>query len=161
MVLAAFCVTLASGTVTTFKTGPFTGSVDLGVPCNDINISKPVQRELLSGNSYTDYLLTVCGDVIEFVRYDASITNPNEDFGADIKSDLLEVGADKDTISVFKQKIDGNPGAVGSGYIPKHDKKLCEATFWVSSRTIGHIGVWRNETMMISALKIIHLTETA
>jgi hypothetical protein len=32
VILAALCVTLASGTVTTFKKGPFCVSVDLGVP---------------------------------------------------------------------------------------------------------------------------------
>jgi hypothetical protein len=47
---AVFCVILASGTVTTFKTGPFTGSVDLGIPCNDTNIKEPEQTETLSEN---------------------------------------------------------------------------------------------------------------
>jgi hypothetical protein len=32
VVLALFCVTLASGTVTTFKTGPFTGSISYESP---------------------------------------------------------------------------------------------------------------------------------
>ena len=59
--LAAFCVTLASGTATTFKTGPFSISVDLGVPCNDTNISKPAQSEWLNGNRYIDYNTSTCG----------------------------------------------------------------------------------------------------
>ena len=55
MALAVFCITLAYGTVTTFKTGPFSVSVDLGVPCNDTNISKPAQSEWLNGNKDIDY----------------------------------------------------------------------------------------------------------
>jgi len=39
VILAAYCVTLASGEVTTFKTGPFTVSVDLDMPCNDMKNS--------------------------------------------------------------------------------------------------------------------------
>lgn len=68
--LTAFCVTLASGTVTTFKTGPFTGSIDLGVPCNDVNMSKPVSSELLSGDKYTNYDVNMCNVNLRFKRFD-------------------------------------------------------------------------------------------
>jgi hypothetical protein len=160
--LTVFCVTLASGTVTTFKTGPFTGSIDLGVPCNDLNISKPVQAERLNGYSYTEYVLTACGVIIDFVRYDAPVFASNENLPTTgITSDLLRWGADKDTISVFERKIDGKPGEVGSGYVPKYNLNCYEAGFLESTRTNVNLFLWGNETMMISALKTIHVTESA
>lgn len=74
LVLVVGFVTLSSGTVTTFKTGPFTGSVDLGTSCNDTNISKPVQDELLSGQSYTRYIVLMCGVTIELNKFDIDLT---------------------------------------------------------------------------------------
>jgi hypothetical protein len=34
--------------------------------------------------------------------------------------DLVNAGAEKETIRGVERKIDGKPGAVGSGYVPKY-----------------------------------------
>jgi len=82
MALTAFCVTLASSSVTTFKTGPFTGSVDLGMPCNDINIIKPVLIEALdSTNNDTEYDIYMCGLGISVIRNDKHKYDPTSPFG--------------------------------------------------------------------------------
>jgi hypothetical protein len=151
----------ASDTTTKFKTGPFTVSVDLGMQCNDINISKPAPNELLSGDSYTSYSATGCNALIEFIRLD-TLPNWSADFPTDsVRSELLKRGADKDTISLYDRTIDDKSGAVGSGYLPKSEKNLYIAGFYVSPKSVCWIHIYSNETKMISALKTIHVTEAA
>jgi len=162
VILASFSIAVASSnTSNTFKTGPFTVSVNLGMPCNDINISKPDQVETLSGDSYTDYTINACQCIIYFLRYDTP-QNWRDDFGTDVIQEvLIKAGADRDTINVYDRTIDGKSGAVGSGYIPKNDNQLYYAGFFVSPKSLGYIYIWDNQTEMISALKTIHVTENA
>ena len=106
---APFCAS-ASDTITKFQTGPFTGSFDLGMPCNDLNISKPAQIERISGESYTDYILNACEVQIRLRRFDVPVFNSPEHLGTanmkrhNIEGDLLINGADQDTINVFEMK---------------------------------------------------------
>ena len=160
VVLAAFCVTLASGT--TFKTGPFTGSVDLGMPCNHTNISKPVSSETLGGAGYSNYIATICTATIAITRYDNDTFNLTTPFGtSSVTRNLLKIGADKDTLDVYDREINSQSGAVGSGYISKSDLTLYTAGFYVSPKSVCWIYLTGNQTEMISALKTIHVTEAA
>jgi len=160
-----FSIASASDTTTKFKTGPFSVSVDLGMPCNDTNISKPVSSEDLGGNSYTDYDTNLCNAEI-WIRQWGKDTTQSFDLispfsTSDINSGLLGRGADKDTITIFARKIDGKPAAAGKGYVSKFDKWRYIAGFHISSKSYCYIWVWGNETTMISALKTIHVTEAA
>ena len=158
--LAVFCITLAYGTVTTFKTGPFSVSVDLGIPCNDTNISNPAQSEWLNGNRHIDYNMSACGVSIFLTTTDNANNDVNNDFDTGItKNDLLKLGADKETINVSERKINGWPGALGSGYVSKYGLTIYEADFYVNPKTVGHILLDNNETEIVSALKTIHVTE--
>jgi hypothetical protein len=162
VVLTAFCVTLASGTVTTFKTGPFTVSVDLGELCTDINISKPIPSESIGGDTYTLYKMSGCEVALQIKRYDNLDFDTTSAFGAEgVTKDLLYAGADKDAISIFNREINGMPGAVGSAYIPNSKSTFYTARYYVSPKSLGYIYVQDNETKMISALKTIHVTENA
>jgi hypothetical protein len=162
VIAAAFCVTLASGTVTTFKTGPFTGSVDLGMSCNDNNISKPVHAEEISGESYTDYSMIICDALIELRMYDkATVYSDTNSFVSGVTSTLLRHGADKDSVNVYSREINSKPGAVGSGYLTKYGSTEYDAGFYVSPKSYCYIYIMNNETQMVSALKTIHLTEAA
>jgi hypothetical protein len=163
VIAAVFCVTLASGTVNTFKTGPFTGNVDLGMPCDDINISKPVQAEEISGESYTDYNVIMCDALISIRRYDKPTVYPDVNpFVSGVTSTLLSHGADKDTVMVYPREINSKSGAVGSGYFPKYGSTEYDAGFYVSPpKSYCYIYIMDNETRMISALKTIHITEAA
>jgi hypothetical protein len=162
VVLATFCVTLASGTITTFKTGPFTGSVDLGMPCNHTNISKPVSSEDLGGAGYTNYIATICTATIAITRYDKDIFNLTTPFGtSSVNRNLLKFGADKDTIKVYDREINSQSGAVGSGYISKSGLTLYAAGSYVSPKSVCRIYLTGNQTEMISILKTIHVTEAA
>ena len=155
-----FSIASASDTTTKFQTGPFTVSVDLGTSCNDTNISKPVSSENLGGDSYTDYRANLCGVDIGFRRWDKDTIDLTSAFPTSkINTALLESGVDKDTIDLYSCTIDGKPGAVGKGYAPKLDKMDYAAAFHVSRKSFCYIYVWDNETMMISALKSIHITE--
>jgi len=157
----SFCAS-ASDTTTKFQTGPFIVSIDLGESCSDLNISEPVQKERLTGDSYTNYDVKLCGVSLFFVQNAESGLDVSSPFGTAIANDLLiQTGADKDTIKVFERQINSLPGAVGSGYIPKLEGTFYVADFYISSRSTGHIYVWDNETKMISALKTIHVTEVA
>lgn len=155
-----FCVS-ASDTTTKFKTGPFMGSVDLGMICNDLNISKPMQGERLSGESYTNYHLKMCGTSISLTRLDEDIFNSTQTFSSSVTESLLLSGADKDTVLVYDRKINSKTGAVGRGYVPKRDSILFVAYFNVSPKTRGFIAIWDNETEMKSILKTIKVTEAA
>jgi hypothetical protein len=53
------------------------------------------------------------------------------------------------------------PGAVGSAYIPKSGKTFYTARYYASPKSLGYIYIIDNETMMISALKTIKVTEAA
>lgn len=154
----SYCAS-ASDTTTKFQTGPFTGSYDLGMPCNDLNISEPVQGEMLSGAIYTAYVLNGGGVTISITKYDAPISTSNENFGFSVRSNLLDLGADKDTINVIDRKIDNKPGAVGYGYLPRYDSKLYDGGFYVSANSVAHIFIWGDETKMTSVIKTIHVTE--
>jgi hypothetical protein len=160
--MASFCVS-ASDTTTKFQTGPFTVSVDLGVPCTDVNISKPVSSEDLGGNSYTDYDTHMCKAQIWIRQWDKEARHSfdlNEAiFKSPVKIDLIRLGVDKDTIMLYDRTIDGRPGVAGRGYVPKSDELLCIAALPISTKSYCYIRVWGNETMMISALKTIHVTE--
>jgi hypothetical protein len=161
--MTPFCVS-ASDTTTTFQTGPFRGNIDLGVPCAKLDIREPIQSELLTGERFTDYKINLCNGslvVLMFKKYDSLGFVFAGDYGTDsIQSNLLRLGADKDTITVFERKIDGKPGAVGSGYVPERGFDVYLAGFFASSDTIGQI-MANNYTVMISALKTIHVTENA
>lgn len=101
--------------------GPLAVSMDLGVPCNDVNINKPVSG-VRSGESYTEYNAIVCGNYVASMRYDSPIIDLNQSFGtSSVRRSLLEdIGAAENTISVDEREIDGKPGAVVSGYVPKY-----------------------------------------
>jgi hypothetical protein len=159
---AALCVSLVSGTVNTFKTGPFNGSVDLGIPCNDTNISKPVSSEDLGGEGYIDYHAKVCKADIEIVRYDKDRFDLTSAIPNDaINIALIQSGADKDTIALYDRTIDGKYGAAGSGYLPKTDTMVYFGAFDISAKSVCIFFILDNETMMISALKTIHVNEAA
>ncbi len=159
--LLCFSTASASNNVTAFKTGPFNVSVDLGGPCDNVNISKPVVSHTLSGQSYTDYAATACGVYFEFVKYDNPIITPDKDYASDVKNSLLSVGADTNSVQTTARQIDGKPGAIGAGYVPKTGLTPYLAAFYVSSDTIGHIAAINNQNEIIYALKTIHITETA
>ncbi len=163
VVLASiFSIASASDTTTKFKTGPFMVSVDLGMPCNDTNISKPVSSEDLGGAGYTKYDTRVCGLMISILRADKDKYDLTSSFGTStISPGLTKSGADKGTIALYDRTIDGKSGAVGSGYVPKSDENLYCAGFYVSPKSFCYIYVWGNETMMISTLKTIHIMEAA
>jgi hypothetical protein len=154
----------ASDTTTTFQTGPFSGSIDLGVPCDKLDIRAPIQSELLTGERFTDYKISLCNGslvILTFKKYDPLGFVFAGDYGTDsIQSDLLRLGTDKDTITVFERKIDGKPGAVGSGYVPERGFDVYLAGFFASSDTTCNI-MANNYTVMISALKTIKATEAA
>jgi len=160
-----FSIASASSTSNTFKTGPFTVSVDLGTPCNDTNISKPVSSEDLGGNSYTDYDTNLCNAEIWIRQWGKNTTHSFDLISpfstSDINIALMSRGADKDTIELYSRTIDGKPGAAGKGYVPKSDKWRFIAGFYISSKSYCYLYVSGNETKMISALKSIHITEAA
>jgi hypothetical protein len=160
IVLMADVCASASDTTAKFQIGPLAVSMDLGVPCNDVNINKPVSG-VRSGESYTEYNAIVCGNYVAFMRYDSPIIDLNQSFGtSSVRRSLLEdIGAAENTISVDEREIDGKPGAVGSGYVPKYHMTAYFASFNVSSRTVGHIGVYGNQTQMTSILKTLKVTE--
>jgi hypothetical protein len=160
VVMTSLCV-FASDTATTFKTGPFTGSIDLGMLCNDINASKPVQTETLGGDSYTRYVVMICGVEIDLTRYDKDTFESTTTWDDGVASTLVGSGADKDTIAVYDREINSKPGAVGKGYVPKFEGTLYTAGFYVSPKTKCYITIWDNETKMISAIKSIHIAEAA
>jgi hypothetical protein len=157
LLLPSFCVAETSNTAAKFHTGPFTVSVDPGAPCNNVTISKPISGEL-SGLNYTGYVISACG-IISILRCDTPGIILNTNYTDITRSNLMGMGADEDTIIVFERKVNGKPGAFGSGYLPKYDARLYLADFAVSNWTMGHIIVWNNETLMISMLKTIHITE--
>ena len=143
-----------------FETGPFAVSVDLGMHCSDININEPAKSEHISGYSYTRYSNEICRAFINFIQYESPFDYFKGNYEEEtIKSDLISLGADKDTIYIYERIIDSKPGAVGSGYIPKYDSNFYEAGFYVSPRTVCHILVWENESQMLSILKTIRVTE--
>jgi len=159
--MASFCVS-ASDTTTKFQTGPFTVSVDLGELCNDINISKPVQSELISGETYTYYEVNCCRVLLQIDRFDKDTFDLTEPFDTSlIKNVLSRFGVDKDTIEVYAREINSQSGVVGEGYLPESDATLYTADFYVSPKSRCFIYVWDNETEMISILKTIHITEAA
>jgi hypothetical protein len=159
--MASFCVS-ASDTTTKFKTGPFTGSVDLGVPCNDTNIIEPRQGETLSGDNYTEYVILMCGVSIILTRYDKDLFDLTTAYGtSDATRNLINSGADKDTIVVYDREINSKSGAVGSGYVPRVGAIEYMAFFNISPKSKGYIFIWGNQTAVISALKTIHVTENA
>jgi hypothetical protein len=158
VLMASSCVS-ASNTTTKFQTGPFSVSIDLGESCNDINISEPAHNEWLDGTAYTSYIVELCGALVSFTTTDNTNNDLNTPFGTDsISHDLIELGADKDTISVYNREINGMPGAVGSGYMPKYGTNAYSASYYVSKDTVGHIFVWGNESKIKTALKTIHVT---
>jgi hypothetical protein len=161
VVLASICnIASASNTTTKFQTGPFNVTVDLGVPCNDTNISKPVSSEDLGGNSYTDYDTHLCKAQIWIRQWDKDRLDMTSDFSTSGITDYFaKNGADKDTIRLYSRTIDGKPGAAGMGYLPKFDKVQYIAGFYISAKSYCYIYILDNETMMISALKTIHITE--
>lgn len=161
VVMTSFCVS-ATDTTTKFQTGPFSVSVDLGMPCSDINISQPVKTESLSGSTFTQYSVNCCGVLFEMENYDKDtfdITSAFDTVG--ILKDLLSLGADKDAISTYQREISGMPGAVGSAYVPKYAKTVYAARYYASPKSLGYIYAIGNETEMISILKTIHVTEAA
>lgn len=159
--MTSMCVS-ASDTTTKFKTGSFTVSVDLGESCNDIDISEPSNGEWLDGTAYTNYIAMLCGSMVSFVTTDNADYDLTGSYGTEsTRSNLITMGADKDTINVYNRKIDGIPGAVGSGYISEKGYTMYMANYYVSTDTTGLIVVRDNQTKMISALKTIHVTEAA
>lgn len=157
--VASFCVS-ASDTTTKFQTGPFTVSVDLGVPCNDVNISKPASTESLGGESYTVYDTSACGVEIWIKRCNKDTFTTAFPTAA-INAVLVQDGADKDTIALYDRTIDGKSGAAGSGYVPKFEKTIYLGAFAISAKSLCYITIWDNQTMMVSALKTIHVKEAA
>jgi hypothetical protein len=167
VVLTVFCVTLASSSVTTFKTGPFNVSVDLGISCNDINILKPEKSEMPGGISNTNYQVNMFGNSVSIIltrsdknAYDITKAGTSAMTSA-ITSAFLKGGADKDTLHVTDREIDSKPGIVGSGYLPQFGSTMYTGVFFTSPKSKCTIGVMGNQTMMASALKTIHVTEAA
>jgi len=153
-------------TTTKVETGPFKGSVDLGETCNDIKIWEPVQAETLDGNTYTDYTIKACDVILAFSKADNAFFDLENAFvtssiTSTVNKELIELGADKDTIQVFKREIDDKPGAVGSGYVPKTGVTIYLAAYFVSPKSVVRIIVRNNQNKMTMALKTINVTETA
>lgn len=159
--MVSFCVS-ASDTTTKIQTGPFNITFDIGKPCDDVRYYTPEHTETIYGLNYTEYVMNACGIIIDLKRYDTEINSAldHELYGLAVKSDLISMGADKDAILTFDRLIDGKPGAVGSGYVPKDDMTSYRAGFHASNKTVCIIWVWENETKMVSTLKTIHITET-
>ena len=159
--MTPFCVS-ASDTTTKFQTGPFTVTVDLGVPCTDVNISKPESSELLSGDKYTDYDVNMCNVYLSFTRYDKPLLDVTSVMAKEgVERTLMMNGCDKDVISLNSREINKMPGIVGEGYNSELGRTLYMARYYISSYTFGDIQIWDNETRMISVLKTIHVTEAA
>ena len=160
--LVASCITLTSGAITTFKAGPFNVSVDIGMPCNDINIKEPTRTETISGNSFTDYYVIICDVALELIRYDEDVFQRNTPFSPDaVRNMILTAGASEDTILVYPREINSKSIAVGSGYIPKYDETVYTAGFIISPKSLCYIYVFGNGTKMVSAMKSIRITEAA
>lgn len=161
VVLATFCGDgIASGTVATFKTGPFNGSIDLGVPCNDIDISKPIQRQTITGENYTYYSVKICGIAIGLSRVDKDKLNfTNQYPTSDLSRYLTLSGADEDTVVAYNREINSKSWAIGSGYIPKSNSTLYVAACYVSPKSVCNIYPMCNATRMISAIETINITE--
>lgn len=159
MVLVYFNVASA---YTNIDTGPYRWSVDLGDACSDFNVQGPVQEERLDGNEVTVYLITFepCKVMMSFTKVDGAYRDPATPLDpADIIKDLIEFGADKDTIRTYEREINGNPGLVASGYIPKVGMTQYVAVFQVPYSTNGHIAVLGDESKMTTALKTINVRE--
>jgi hypothetical protein len=162
---------LASGAVTTFKTGPFTVSVDLGMSCNDTNISKPVKTDELSGLSYTTFPVRMCGVAVDLIKYESKNTfDLTKPFGTLTQTHLLQsprsmtgtlvqLGVEENTYKYYIREINSEQGVVGFGYIPKYNSTFYVAGFYVSPKSECWIYLKDNQTEMTSALKTIHVKE--
>ena len=102
-------------------------------------------------------------NIFMFIRkYDKSQFDWTNAFGTQaVTNTLIYGGADKDTINVYDREINSKSGAVGSGYITKSGSTRYIAAFYVSPKSMCYIYIWDNQSMMISALKTINVTETA
>ena len=158
IMVASFSV-CASAKITTFQTGPFSASVDLGSSCTQ-SIAEPVQDETLGGDQYTYYEVNVCDVKFGFFRYD-KILNATDEFGSEdiIKKDFLAIpGVGEDTIEASSRNINGKPGLVAERSVTGFDHQL-KAKYYVSQNSYGTISTY-NETMMKSILRTILVNET-
>lgn len=154
---------MAIGNPVAFQTGPFNGTVDFGLPCPNLEILPPENSEMISGLNYTTYIINSHeGGFFFFNRFNETDVPQNFAYliGMAAVSDLLDHGAEKDSILVFNRSVSGRSGVVASGYVPHEDMVLYQATFFVSNNTVGHITVWENETMMSSILRSLKVSES-
>jgi hypothetical protein len=161
MSLAYFSVaSSASDTTVAFETGPFTGSVDLGEPCNDIKVEEPKHSEGQDGTIQIDCFIHACGSTVLLSKYAYVKHDMESGFSADDASaDLAATGVDKDTIQISEQEINGHPGIVVAGYIPEREMWMYIANFYVSPSASGKILVWNNGSKIAMAVKTISVTE--
>ncbi len=161
MALAYFSVaSSSSNTTVTFETGPFTGSVDLGEPCNDIKVEEPTHTEGRDGTIQTDCFINACGSTVLLSKYAYVKYDMKSGFSADdAAADLAATGADKDTIQISEHEINGHPGIVVTGYLPERNATMYIAGFYVSPSASGKILVWDNESKMEMAIKTINVME--
>ena len=142
MVVMAISSVSASDTITDFKTGPFVGSVDLGMSCDNITVIPPSRGELKNGSEVTFYGASLCGSGVIFEKFEnSSIEFDIKDkeklpsyLAIDIKNTLLKEGADKDTINISSVTINDNAGAIGSGYI----SEIITGSIWLNSLFLLH-----------------------
>jgi hypothetical protein len=144
-----------------FQTGPFSGSVDLGIACNDTKINNPTSDEDLSGDWYEDCSITICGVLFEFMKFTNRLFDTTAPFStAGIRNDLISSNVEKDTIELYQRKINGMPGAAGAAYLPQGAGLICAARYYVSQDSIGFV-YCQNRSQMALILKSLKVTEDA
>ena len=161
--LSSFSIGSASNTNISFNTGPFNGSIDLGMNCSDINIARPIHNELLDGTGYDRFVIDICGVSISLIHYNKSIFSPEKCVSTNtIFGDLISLSSDARTIQIYDRVIDGRNGAAGSATVPRYNSDVYDASYLISSKSICRITVWgaSNRAKMISAMDTIHVKET-
>lgn len=165
VVLSSPGMAATSNTTTKFDAGPFNCSIDLNTPCHDINIGKPVHKEMLDGTGYVNYPVEICGVSISFTRYNKSNVFDVEK-GVSTQSifgDLISFGVDMSTIQLYPRIIDGRNGATGSASVTRLNSDVYDASYIISPRSLCRITVWgaNNYEKMVSVLNTIHTTEAS
>lgn len=162
MALAYFSVASAADTAVTFEAGPFTGSIDLGEPCNDFKVEEPKHIEGQDGTIQTNCFIHACGSTILLSKYGHVKYDMESEFSADdVTSGLSAAGVDKNTIQISEHEINGHPGIVVTGYMPERDVTMLIAGFYVSPSALGKILVWDNATKMTMAVETINVRDVS
>jgi len=166
VVLSFPCIAATSNITTKFDAGPFNCSVDLNTPCHDINIGKPIHKEMMDRTDYyVNYPVEICGVSITFTRYNKSNVFDVET-GVSTQSifgDLISFGVDMNTIQLYPRIIDGRNGATGSASVTRLNSDVYDASYIISPRSVCRITVWgaNNYNKMVSVLNTIHTKEAS